>query len=291
MGWGNSWLADSEGQPCPLELTQPSSSLITPPLRLGTTSFLSPDFSVLGRPCCWISFSCVVEKWWLTLPRGPGTLAGMAAKRVASAGKVIATDISAPMLQVARSKPSLAASAPIEYLECAAAPLLVPDEVADVVVCQQGLQFFPDQPEALREMWRVLKPRGRLGITVWSNLQSCTIWSAYHSALVATELDELAQLLLAPFSWGSLESLREAVASARFRQVVASTPSLPIVFEGGDSQVFDALFGQPVGPSIQALPDATRQRLRAAIAKLVAPMMADGRVHGTMTSHLATAEK
>ena len=222
---------------------------------------------------------------------GPGTLAGMAAERVGSAGKVIATDISAPMLQVARSKPSLAASAPIEYLECAAAPLLVPDEVADVVVCQQGLQFFPDQLEALREMWRVLKPRGRLGITVWSNLQSCTIWSAYHSALAATGLDELAQLLLAPFSWGSLESLREAVTSAKFRQVVASTPSLPIVFEGGDSQVFDALFGQPVGPSIQALPDGTRQRLRAAIAKQMAPMMAHGRVHATMTSHLAIAEK
>lgn len=222
---------------------------------------------------------------------GPGTLAGMAAERVGSAGKVIATDISAPMLQVARSKPSPAASAPIEYLECAAAPLLVPDEVADLVVCQQGLQFFPDKPAALREMWRVLKPRGRLGIAVWSNLQSCTIWSAYHDALDATGLSELAQMMLAPFSWGSLASLREAVTLAGFRQVVASTRSLPIVFEGGDSQVFEALFGQPVGPAIQALPDATRQRLRAAIAREVAPMMADGRVQATMTSHLAIAEK
>ena len=222
---------------------------------------------------------------------GPGTLAGMAAERVGSLGKVIATDISAPMLQVARSKPSLAASAPIEYLECAAAPLLVPGEVADVVVCQQGLQFFPDRREALREMCRVLKPGGRLGIAVWSNLESCTIWSVFHSVLGTAGLDGLAQLILAPFSWGSLESLREAVTSAGFRQVVASTRSLPIVFEGGDSQVFDALFAQPVGPSIQALPDATRQRLRTAIAKQVAPMMADGRVQGTMTSHLAIAEK
>ena len=39
----------------------------------------------------------------------------------------------------------------------------LPDAAFDVVLCQQGVQFFPDRPAALREMRRVLVPGGRPG--------------------------------------------------------------------------------------------------------------------------------
>jgi SAM-dependent methyltransferase len=41
------------------------------------------------------------------------------------------------------------------------------DERFDVVLCQQGFQFFPDRPAAAREMLRVLEEGGRLGISTW----------------------------------------------------------------------------------------------------------------------------
>jgi ubiquinone/menaquinone biosynthesis C-methylase UbiE len=37
-----------------------------------------------------------------------------------------------------------------------------------VVLCQQGFQFFPDKPLAMREMRRVLERGGRLALSVWS---------------------------------------------------------------------------------------------------------------------------
>jgi ubiquinone/menaquinone biosynthesis C-methylase UbiE len=37
----------------------------------------------------------------------------------------------------------------------------------DAVICQQGIQFFPDIPAGLREMARVTKKGGRLAATVW----------------------------------------------------------------------------------------------------------------------------
>ena len=40
-------------------------------------------------------------------------------------------------------------------------PLALPDERFDLVLCQQGLQFFSDRAAALAEMRRVLKPGGR----------------------------------------------------------------------------------------------------------------------------------
>lgn len=228
---------------------------------------------------------CVVD-----VASGPGTVARLAAERVGRMGRVIATDISPPMLAVARSKPHPPGSAPIEYVESGAAPLLVPDSVADVVCCQQGLQFFPDRLSALREMRRVLKPTGRLGVAVWDELSTCTTWLAYHRALAAVGLDDLAQMLLAPFSWGSLDTLREALTSAGFAHVAAETRSLPMVFEAGIDQAFDALYAQPVGPAIASLPEASRSRLREALTEQMTPLLENGRMRGVMASHLAIAE-
>ena len=65
------------------------------------------------------------------------------------------------MLAVARSLPELQ-GALIRWQEGNALALPFSDETFDVVLCQQGLQFFSDRPAALREMHRVLLPGGLL---------------------------------------------------------------------------------------------------------------------------------
>jgi ubiquinone/menaquinone biosynthesis C-methylase UbiE len=76
------------------------------------------------------------------------------------------------MLDVANSKPSLPDAAPITYIESPVIPLGVESAAFDFVVCQQGLQFFPDRLAALREMCRALKPGGQLAITAWSHIRT-----------------------------------------------------------------------------------------------------------------------
>ncbi len=220
---------------------------------------------------------------------GPGTVARLAAQRVGTQGRVIATDISPPMLEVARAKASLPGAAPIEYVESGAAPLGVANAVADVVVCQQGLQFFPDKQAALGEMRRSMRRGGRVGIAVWAGIGSCTMWSAYHHALAAAGLTELAEKILLPFTWPGRESLELALGQAGFIDVKAETRALPMVFEGGTDQAFAALGGQPVGTAIAVLPEHDRARLRAALAQRHAAMLRDGQVHGQMTAWVATA--
>jgi ubiquinone/menaquinone biosynthesis C-methylase UbiE len=107
---------------------------------------------------------------------GPGTVAHMASQMVGSKGKVTAADISPPMLDIARSKPSPANSALIEYVESPAHPLKVSDASFDVTLCQQGLQFFPEKVEALKEMERATRPGGRIVVAVWGSLQQNPIF-------------------------------------------------------------------------------------------------------------------
>ena len=155
------------------------------------------------------------------------------------------------MLDIAKAK-APPGGAPIEYLNSPAAPLAAATGAFDAVLCQQGLQFFPDRPAALREMRRVLKPGGRAAIAVWAELDRNQIFAAFHAALRAAP-DALADLITAPFSWPSGAALKSAAEDAGFRDVRLSTPSLPMVLEGGVEQAVQSFAATPVSPGVAEL--------------------------------------
>ena len=97
-------------------------------------------------------------------------------------GRVVGLDINAGMLAVARSLPPRA-GLPIEWHEGSALNMPFPDAAFDLVLCQLGLQFFPDRPAALREMRRVLSPSGRLGLSVYSSIEHNPVAYALADAL------------------------------------------------------------------------------------------------------------
>src|SRR3546814_11583548 len=102
----------------------------------------------------------------LDLSAGTGSVARQAALIVGAEGHVIAVDINPDMLAVGRAV-SPPAGAPIEWREGDAANLDLPDQAFDLVLCQQGLQFFTDRAAALRETRRVLIRNGRTRFRVW----------------------------------------------------------------------------------------------------------------------------
>jgi ubiquinone/menaquinone biosynthesis C-methylase UbiE len=225
----------------------------------------------------------------LDVATGPGTVARLAAEQIGPGGHVVATDISRPMLDVANSKPSRPDTAPIAYIETPAAPLAVESATFDFVVCQQGLQFFPDRFAALAEMRRALKPGGRLAIAVWCQIEDNAIYAALHAALRDSVPGELADRLLAPFSWADTPTIKDTIEAAGFREIRVGRAALPLIFESGIAQATGALSATPLAPSIAALPAATRAELNAAIRARLAPLLKEGKVSGDMTSNIAVA--
>jgi len=101
---------------------------------------------------------------------GTGVVARVAASRVGKAGHVVGVDVNEGMLGMARTvPPSLGTTITWQQGDAAALPL--PNAAFDVVLCQQGLQYFPQREAALREMARVLVPGGRLALSVWRPIE------------------------------------------------------------------------------------------------------------------------
>src|SRR5678815_849926 len=49
----------------------------------------------------------------------------------------------------------------------------VEDGTFDLAVCSLGLMYVPDSRAALREMWRALRPDGRVAVLVWGRRAHC----------------------------------------------------------------------------------------------------------------------
>lgn len=95
---------------------------------------------------------------------GSGTDSLIAARMVAPNGHVIGVDMTPEMLSKARNNALEAGITHVEFREGYLESLPVPDAWADVVISNGVLNLVPDKEAALREMYRVLKPGGRIQI-------------------------------------------------------------------------------------------------------------------------------
>jgi ubiquinone/menaquinone biosynthesis C-methylase UbiE len=116
---------------------------------------------------------------------GSGGSALPAAEMVGPDGRVIAADLAERLIDLARAKAEAGSLENIEFRVSDMLDLGYPDNSFDAVVCVFGIFFVPDMAEAVRELWRMVKPGGRLAITTWGpNLfepANGAFWDAVHS--------------------------------------------------------------------------------------------------------------
>jgi SAM-dependent methyltransferase len=221
---------------------------------------------------------------------GPGTVTRFVAQRVGPAGKVIGCDLSPVMLELARSKTSLAASATIDYRECRADALNVPDDSADLATCQQGFQFFPDRRLALAEVRRVLRPGGKLGLAVWCAIEECPPFLALKVALREVLGAEVAEAYESgPWGLPDLTPLAALAHDVGFADVDVQRYELPLIFEGGPHQLLLTLHASGVATRLAELSDGDQSALAAAVEKASRDITDNGVVRSHAASHILIA--
>ena len=219
---------------------------------------------------------------------GPGSVTRLAAAAVGPAGRVTGCDLSPAMLAIAQAKPAVAGGAPIDYHEAPADRLPVVDADYDVVVCQQGLQFFPDRAGAMAEMHRAVRPGGRVGIAVWRTIEEAPPFAALEAAIREVMGDALADRYRGgPWGMPREEDLSALLEGAGFRDVRIERPTLPLVFDRGPSQLFSSLAASGIAADVDAAPAEVRTQLAEAYERNAEPMIVDGELRSEASSNLA----
>ncbi|NRA60142.1 MAG: bifunctional demethylmenaquinone methyltransferase/2-methoxy-6-polyprenyl-1,4-benzoquinol methylase UbiE [Psychrobium sp.] len=116
----------------------------------------------------------------LDLAGGTGDLTAKFSRIVGSTGQVVLADINDSMLKVGRDKlRDLGVVSNVSYVQANAQALPFPDNTFDLITIAFGLRNVTDKDEALRSMYRVLKPGGRLIILEFSQPKNELLSKAY----------------------------------------------------------------------------------------------------------------
>ena len=103
----------------------------------------------------------------LDLAAGPGSAGFAASPIVGERGRVISTDFSPAMVEVAQRRSATLGLTNVEHRVMSGDRIELDNDSVDGVLCRFGYMLMPDPAGAFAETRRVLKPGGRLVFSVW----------------------------------------------------------------------------------------------------------------------------
>jgi ubiquinone/menaquinone biosynthesis C-methylase UbiE len=192
---------------------------------------------------------------------GTGAVTRQVPPLVGATGTVVGLDLSPAMLDVARALPAPPGPT-IAWREGSAVALPFPDAAFDLVLCQQGLQFFPDRPRALREMRRVLAPGGRVVLSVSRGLERQPVYAALNAAI---ERRLGVPAMAAPFSLGDATELGALLRAAGFRNATVEPVVRTVRFPSPQRFVRLSVLGAAAVPALGEMDAAARETLVEAV--------------------------
>jgi ubiquinone/menaquinone biosynthesis C-methylase UbiE len=198
---------------------------------------------------------------------GTGLVTFEVARAVGPHGSVLGVDLSGGMVETASLRASAQGCRGVGFARMDAQALALPDACVDVALCALGLMYLPDPVQALREMRRVLRPGGRLGVVVWGERSRCG-WSPVFEIVDAEVASEVCPLF---FHLGQEGALARLCADARCEAIATQRIAATLDYADAAQACDAALVGGPVALAWSRFGDDTRQRVRARYLQAIEP--------------------
>jgi ubiquinone/menaquinone biosynthesis C-methylase UbiE len=195
----------------------------------------------------------------LDIACGTGLVSFGAARAVGPNGHVLGIDLSDGMINAAERRARDLKISNCMFSRMDAETLALPDTSIDVALCALGLMYMPDPEQALREMYRVLRPGGRLSLAVWGERSKCG-WSAIFPIVDDEVTSEVCPLF---FRLGEQDTLARLCADAKFGNVRHRRITATLNFSDADEACDAAFVGGPVALAWSRFDDEVRARVRA----------------------------
>ena len=226
---------------------------------------------------------------------GAGALTMPVAAAVGENGRVVAVDISEPMLGAARKRIEERGAGNVELRRGDAQTFAFEKAAFDVATSRMGVMFFADPVAAFRNIGTALKPDGRLIFACWGPLSENRHWLVAHE-VAARHLGPPAPrpaTAPGPMAFGDPDYVRDVLAAAGFADT--NVERVHPTIEGGSPEE-EAKAAMAMGPTARLVeeknPDtATRERLQRDIEAAFAAVAADGAVRLSGTIFLVSVRR
>jgi len=217
----------------------------------------------------------------LDVATGIGEPALTAARRIQPGGRVVGTDQSPAMLEMAKQRAREMGLVGVEFRESDGEALDFPAQHFDAVLCRWGLMFMPNLVTALTGIRRVLKPGGQFATSVWGPGPACP--------LITAADEEVRRITGAPppppgtphpCNLADSGKLEQAFRQAGFRQVNHEPVDAVIAFKSADDFIetragLSAMFREMMGKLSQPIEAEIKRAIADVVAKYRDP---DGQI-------------
>jgi SAM-dependent methyltransferase len=226
---------------------------------------------------------------------GTGAVTIPLAEAVGEHGRVVAVDISEPMLGAARQRIEASGVHNVTLLSGDAQVLAFEPAAFDVATSRMGVMFFADPVAAFRNMGGALRPGGRLVFACWAPLAENRHWLiSYDIALRHLGQPEPStDHAPGPLAFTDPDYIRRILTAAGFAQIVVERAYPTIIGSSPEEEARQALTMGPTARLIDAKqpPEATRQVIAQEIAAAFAAEASAGPIRLPATIFLVTARR
>lgn len=212
----------------------------------------------------------------LELSAAAGETGFEAVRLVGDEGRLLSTDFSARMVEVARRRGAELGLANVDYRVIDAESIDLEDDSIEGVLCRFGYMLMADPGKALAETRRVLRPGGRLALAVWTAADR-NPWASVAGRLLIEHGRMAPPEPGAPgiFALADEERLRSLLAGAGFTDVRTEEVPVRFMFDGADAYAAWATnTAGALAMVLRGLPADEREAIRQELERSFAPFAA-----------------
>lgn len=184
----------------------------------------------------------------LELACGTGRLTKHITEVLPPAVEFIATDLNADMISVAKTKVT---SGRVTWAPADMLDLPFENESFDLVVCQFGVMLVPDQLKALAEIFRILKPGGKVVFNTWTDLNFNRVWAIGDSVVQSFIGKNGAGINSGPFSLGEKAVVLDMLKLTGFSDTRGESVEYTSEIESAAKAAYGFIHGLPIGTFIE----------------------------------------
>jgi ubiquinone/menaquinone biosynthesis C-methylase UbiE len=205
---------------------------------------------------------------------------GLSIAGIVKKGTVVITDLAEGMLEVAKENATKRGLDNVETLVCDVSRLPFADNTFDAISCRLGFMFFPDMQLAAKEMYRVLKPGGKIATTVWASPDK-NFWSTATLRVVTAAMALPAPPAGAPGLYRCAERglISGLLNTVGFTHVAES--EVKVQLKTGTTEVYWNFMTDVVAPVVAALSKAdetTKVAIKAEVLQSILERYPEGNI-------------